>query len=723
MNTASKAEPKVNTLPMNWITIDFHIHTPESQDFQDNGDEIIQKYLEILREAVDKCINVLVITDHNSIEGYYKFLEISDDLLRAQKVLVDNNIAVDDKIKSSISFFEDVTILPGIELDVYPNIHLLILIDPCIEKSVVDETLSKSGFKPEDRGSDVAGKSTLTVEEALNEWGKLGCIIIASHVDSNKGLYQETQTWGEKRVSAFTNEYLYGMEFNNPKNRDKIKSLFLDPRYLRSTQLAFVQSSDYHGGEDHLLGSKKTYLKIPGFGSFDKTQLFQGIKKALRNPDECVSAPESPEVAVILNNLKSLPCIESLSDEGERSRLIQYLVAYANSEDGTFVVGKNERGNWVGYKSPSEDEVKEQLESIINSSIIPKLNYETGIYDYGEKKFVLSIRVKKSLRLFSTKENDIVYVMQKSLPQKASSQMITELAESNLIRKYRSLSISNRLSEISTKLSGLTDTIDVLPIIRKFDKKSTILAKLKPQFAIGDIASDEVMKVEAGLLNGYVEGNLIFLQPQPPRLRESYLRLTAPKIEVGDQILNDLSLYTGEKIIICAGGSVFFDNGKDIHVTCARYKPLIITGLENCLESEMKILAVFMKTSIALWYEDRYFESFDVRNQRMLMRLPIPTIDDSNIREKIIGKVDELIERENRFLQEERELVKDCDKEKDLPIEVEEIRSRIIDKHNENANRIVGEIENIFYEFLELDDDEIEIIETVVKSLGLPSFR
>ena len=62
MKTMTKKRQRA---PMQWRTMDLHIHTPASSDFQQP--EI--KYLDILQRAENRGLDIIALTDHNSGAG------------------------------------------------------------------------------------------------------------------------------------------------------------------------------------------------------------------------------------------------------------------------------------------------------------------------------------------------------------------------------------------------------------------------------------------------------------------------------------------------------------------------------------------------------------------------------------------------------------------------------------------------------------------------------
>jgi predicted metal-dependent phosphoesterase TrpH len=56
---------------MKWYSIDLHIHSPASSDYQQPGISI----LEMLQQAEARNLTAIAITDHNTVAGYRKFME------------------------------------------------------------------------------------------------------------------------------------------------------------------------------------------------------------------------------------------------------------------------------------------------------------------------------------------------------------------------------------------------------------------------------------------------------------------------------------------------------------------------------------------------------------------------------------------------------------------------------------------------------------------------
>jgi hypothetical protein len=714
MNEETKIE-----VPGNWLQVDFHVHSPSSFDFQGIGKDE-SGYIWLLEQAKTAGIDIVVITDHNDIAGYLKLMEIESDLNRTKRTLERTNSQIPESVLKQISLFEDVAILPAVELDVYPNLHILILFDP----QKVDEIsifLNNAGYTKDVRGEENSYKSVKwNFEQTLQEAEKIGAIAIAAHVDSDKGLYDSTKKWGFNRASAFCNENLYGMEFINPIARDQIESILKDPTYARNSRLAFVQSSDFHGKPEQKIGERSTFVRMDNVEKHDKNSLFQVLKKALRDPDEFISAPGRPELQAILKRLTDKPSIENINSDEEKKRLIQWVCAYSNTEDGTVIIGRNSKGNWTGQFENSEKDFAKKIHSAIVSSIEPSPRVTLQVYPYYGNNYIATIRVEKHHQICSLISEDKVYVLKSGKPKQATSKEIVDMAESRFIERYSHLSITSRLSEMSQKLLGTEDSIDILPIVRKIEKNSIPLRAIFRQPVFGAVTSNEQEEAIEMSGNGYVDGAIISAVSAKPRFDKHYLRISAPisKYEGEINTLFDKKFcFSGEKIIVVPGGGIYYDNHQNIAITGDVYPPMIFTEENKKYAGSFKFLVAFLKSSVSIWYAERCLGSSDIRNVVVSQDLPIPNTVDMSCQEAAEKLIDEILKLEFEFLNAEKHLLNEFPSKEDREgEEFEDLSSNLTHTHNENANNLIAKLDKLFYEFFGFTNKEVSMIEQALKS-------
>lgn len=708
-------------VPGNWLQTDFHVHSPSSFDFQGIGKDE-SGYIWLLEQANTTGIDIVIVTDHNEIAGYSKLIEIENDLNRTKRTLERNNSEIPESILKQISLFDQVAILPGVELDVYPNLHLLILFDP----QRIDDIsgfLNNAGYTTDVRGEENSSKyGKWNFEQTLQESDKIGAIVIAAHIDSDKGLYDSSKKWGQNRIAAFCNENLYGMEFINPVARDQIESILKTPDYARNSKIAFVQSSDFHGKPEQKMGERSTFVRMDNVEKHDKNNLFQSLKKALRDPDEFISAPGRPELQAILRKLVDKPSIEDIQNEEEKKRLLQLICAYSNTEDGTIVVGRNSKGNWIGQTESSEKELAEKIRSIINSGITPPPLANLQVYPYYGNNYIATIRIRKHSQICAISDEDKIYILKSGKPKRASSKEIVDIVESRFVERYSHLSITSRLSEMSQKLLGTEDSIDILPIVRKIDNNTTPLRTALMPPTLGAIINDENINAIEMEGNGYTDGSIITLTNAKPRFGEHYLRVSAPIAKHNADSKTNFEekfKFNGEKIIIAPGGGVYYDNHDNIIVACNIHPPLIFTKATKNYSVGFKFIVAFLKSSVAIWYAERCLGSHDIRNMSVSQKLPIPDKVDSAIQEAAEKIVDNILILENDFLNAEKQVLSEFStRESRETDEFEKILSSLSKQHNEKASQFIGKLDTLFYDFFGFSGKEIDMIEQVMKSSG-----
>ena len=153
--------------------IDFHVHTPESGDFKGPGD-----VMAVLRTALSGGIDVVVLTDHNTIDGYLS-------------------------VAGELSTVAPLVVLPGVEVTCQggaAGIHVLGVFDEEHLGRRPRRLLARLGLGTDDRS--VAGMSELDVVglcEAIHEKGGLA---IAAHAASSKGVLQELRGVQLERLMA-----------------------------------------------------------------------------------------------------------------------------------------------------------------------------------------------------------------------------------------------------------------------------------------------------------------------------------------------------------------------------------------------------------------------------------------------------------------------------------------------------------------------------------------
>ncbi|HRO25156.1 MAG TPA: PHP domain-containing protein, partial [Promineifilum sp.] len=75
--SSQKSTPKPKHASPQWRRMDLHLHTPASNDHQ----EPHVSYLDILRQAAARGLDIIAITDHNTVAGFATMQKEVEQLL------------------------------------------------------------------------------------------------------------------------------------------------------------------------------------------------------------------------------------------------------------------------------------------------------------------------------------------------------------------------------------------------------------------------------------------------------------------------------------------------------------------------------------------------------------------------------------------------------------------------------------------------------------------
>src|SRR5512136_1837716 len=108
-----------------WWRVDLHLHTPASADWLESG----VTYLQWLQKAESRGLNIVAITDHNTVEGVARlraeverlaWLEANDRLRPQERRDLDEYLRLGDKM----------LVLPGFEFTATFGFHVLGVFPP-----------------------------------------------------------------------------------------------------------------------------------------------------------------------------------------------------------------------------------------------------------------------------------------------------------------------------------------------------------------------------------------------------------------------------------------------------------------------------------------------------------------------------------------------------------------------------------------------------------------
>ncbi len=382
---------------MRWYTMDLHIHTPASEDYQQSD----VSYLDLLKQAEARGLDLISFTDHNTVAGYRRMQEEIQQLTLLEDL---NRILPEEQIrlKEYRRLLDRILVLPGFEYTATFGFHILGIFSPQttlreIEYILMDLNIPKDQL---DDGSVTigAGVDVLTAYQIINEAGGL---VIAAHANSNNGVAMRGFPIGGQTKIAYTQDpNLHALEVTDlERHGRRTTAAFFSgtkPEYPR--QMHCIQGSDAHRLENDPrrsknlgVGARATDVRLPELSFEALLDLFMKNDFSLTRPHRHKSAPAydfileaRKEGANIVQDFH-----ESLTIRGgKRYAIIADICAFANTNGGTLYIGLSgdPQAPVAGVANPKQ--AIEQLEKEISRRISPPLNCTLDVQSTSGKTIV-----------------------------------------------------------------------------------------------------------------------------------------------------------------------------------------------------------------------------------------------------------------------------------------------------------------------------------------------
>lgn len=382
---------------LHWRVIDLHLHTPASSDFQEPG----VTFLDLLRQAEKRGLDLIAFTDHNTVAGYRKMQEEIEQLELLEKL---NRLMPEEQERLSEyrRLLDKILVLPGFEFTATFGFHILGIFPP--EKPVreIEHLLMNLNIPPDqlDEGSATVGATTdvLTAYRLINAEGGL---VIAAHANSSNGVAMRGFPFGGQTKIAYTQDpNLYALEVTDldQKGRRTTAAFFsgTKPEYPR--RMHCIQGSDSH----RLLQDSRRKKKL-GVGDRATEVLvlevsFQALKELFLSNDFARTRPyrhkEEPVYDFIQTAREEGPNIvqdfhESITVRGGRLyAIIADICAFANTNGGALYIGLSADPRKKVTGLPNPEQAKAQLEKEISNRINPLLSCTVDIHETDGKKIL-----------------------------------------------------------------------------------------------------------------------------------------------------------------------------------------------------------------------------------------------------------------------------------------------------------------------------------------------
>jgi hypothetical protein len=385
---------------MQWRTMDLHIHTPASIDYQEPDVTI----LEILQRAELRGLDIIAITDHNTVSGLRKLqdeIEQLEFLEKTKRILPEEKDFLEEYNRLS----KKILLLPGFEFTATFGFHILGIFPPDKPIREIEHLLLDLNIPAEqlDRGSDTVGASSdvLTAYRTINAAGGLA---LAAHANSSNGVAMRGFAFGGQTRIAYTQDAnLHALEVTDleQKGRHTTAAFFsgTKPEYPR--RMHCIQGSDAHRliadatrKKNLGVGDRATDVLLPDVSFEDLRELFISNDFARTRPHRHKAEPEYDFIHAAREEGSNIvqDFHESMSIRGGRLyAIVADVCAFANTNGGTLFIGLNADVRKPVAGIPKPEQMISQLENEISNRISPPIHPSINIHETSGKKVLRAI--------------------------------------------------------------------------------------------------------------------------------------------------------------------------------------------------------------------------------------------------------------------------------------------------------------------------------------------
>ncbi|HUF38176.1 MAG TPA: RNA-binding domain-containing protein [Anaerolineales bacterium] len=380
-----------------WLSIDLHLHTPASNDYQEAG----VTYLDILNQAEARGLDIIAFTDHNTVAGYRQMMEEIRQLELLESL---NRIQTDEKrqLEEYRRLLHKILLLPGFEFTATFGFHILGIFPENkpireIEHLLLDLNIPGDQL---DFGSATVG-ATSDVLSAYRVINQAGGLAIAAHANSTNGVAMRGFSFGGQTKIAYTQDpNLHALEVTDltVRGRQSAAGFFsgTKPEYPR--RMHCIQGSDAHRlyidpvrKKNLGVGDRVTEVLLPEASFAALKELFMSNDFARTRPRHQKTEPVYDFVRAAQDEGPNI--IQDFHPQmtvrgGYLYTIIADICAFANTNGGTLYVGigSDKNREIPGIARPPQ--VIDQIEKEISNRISPPLHCTLDIHDVSGKKIV-----------------------------------------------------------------------------------------------------------------------------------------------------------------------------------------------------------------------------------------------------------------------------------------------------------------------------------------------
>ncbi len=426
---------------MQWYRVDLHLHTPASIDYKDKN----ANYIDILRRAEYRGIDIIAFTDHNSVGGYAAMLREIERL----EFLENSGRALADEMRLLAEYrrlLDKVLVLPGFEFTATFGFHILGIFPPETSVRYIEHLLLSLNVPPDvlETGDPAAG-ATADVLEAYQVIEEAGGLAIAAHANAAHGVAMRGLSFGGQTRIAYTQaKHLHALELTDlhRKGRGSTQRFFNGTKAEYPRRMHCIQGSDAHALETFKEGKNTRY----GVGERVTEMLlsarsFDAIREMLLGTDFSRHRPYNPDHQpydyILAAREEGESLVQSFHESMERQggklhAIIADVCAFANTNGGTIYVGLSPNKSKDPKGISAVGDAVRVLENEIDHLLTPALSIEIDVQEVQGKNIIRILVPYGEDRPYAISDNKI-YLRDEAETNLAVRDEIVSLARQGMV--------------------------------------------------------------------------------------------------------------------------------------------------------------------------------------------------------------------------------------------------------------------------------------------------
>ncbi len=444
--------------------MDLHLHTPASSDYQ--NPEI--SFLDILRKAKSKNLDMIAFTDHNTVVGYRRMQEEIEQLQLLKKL---KRMLPDEEktLKEYETLMKEILILPGFEFTATFGFHVLGLFSPEKPLREIEHILLELNIPSDqlDEGSVTVGASAdvLKAYQAIHDAGGLA---IAAHANSSNGVAMRGFAFGGQTKIAYTQDSkVSALEVTDLEKRGRYSTAAFfsgkKPEYPR--RMHCIQGSDAHRLEDDpkrqsnlgvggrvtevLLAEASFSVLLDLFTSNDFARTRPRRQKKDQADFDFIRAAREEGSSIVQGFHPSMTV-----RGGNLYEVIADVCAFANTNGGTLFIGLSgdAKENVVGVKNPNQ--AIKQLEREISNRISPPLVCTVDSHKVGASNILRVLVPRGDDTPYAIDDNKIYIRGETESSLAVRDEIVTLITGTRTVAKVSPVQKQGKVQKMPEKTNG-----------------------------------------------------------------------------------------------------------------------------------------------------------------------------------------------------------------------------------------------------------------------------